>query len=64
MVALNAKLKMDDSVHRIREWMVALNAKLQGNDDGEMRPSVARRHNPQSVGRVRKRLHESRKMLC
>ena len=34
MVALNAKLKMDDSVRRIREWMAALKAKRQGNDEG------------------------------
>ena len=33
MVALNAKLKMDDSIRRIREWMAALNAKWQRNDE-------------------------------
>ena len=34
MVALNAKLKMDDSIRHIQEWMATLNAKRQGNDEG------------------------------
>ena len=34
MVALNARLKMDDSERHNWEWMAALNAKLQGNDEG------------------------------
>ena len=33
MVALNAKLKMDDSICRIQEWMATLKAKRQGNDE-------------------------------
>lgn len=33
MVALNAGQKRDDSERRNREWMVALNDKLQGNDE-------------------------------
>ena len=34
MVALNAKLKIDDYIRHIQEWMAALNAKQQGNDEG------------------------------
>ena len=35
-----------------REWMVALNAKLQGNDEGDICHSVACRCKSQSIGRV------------
>ena len=42
MVALNAKLKIDDSVCRIQEWMATLNAKRQGNDEGAKYAPVSR----------------------
>ena len=47
-VALNAELKCDMmALNDIDSgWMVALNAKLQGNDEGEIRSSVARCDNP------------------
>ena len=47
-VALNAELKCDMMALNDVDsgWMVALNAKLQGNDEGEIRSSVARCDNP------------------
>ena len=45
------------------KWTVALNTKLQGNDEGEICPNVAWRCKSRSAGRVRKGLHRSRTML-
>ena len=54
---LNAKWKRN---------LMALNVKLkmQGNNEGNICPSVACRYNSQSIGNFWKRLHESQKMLC
>ena len=55
-VTLNVKRKKE---------MMALNVelKMQGDNEGEICPSVACCYNSQSMGRVWERLHESQKML-
>ena len=76
ITALNVKLGINDSFERQTEdaalnakWkrdMMVLNAKLKMRRDNERKicPSAACRYNSQSTGRVWKRLHESRNVLC
>ena len=64
---LMPKLRSNDGSER-RNWetMMAMNAKLkvQGDNEGEICPSVACCYNSQSTEMVWKRLHESQMMLC